>query len=135
MKVIVDTVIWSMALRRSSPDKKITFELSTLIHDQRAVLLGPIRQEVLSGYSESSKFQMLKDKLSFFENEPILDQDYLQAAEFHNICRVKGIQGSHIDYLICACAHRLDSAIYTNDKDFTSFEKVLPIQLHRSGIN
>ena len=135
MKVIVDTVIWSLALRRSHPDEEITNELATLIQDQRVILLGPIRQEVLSGYSESSKFNLLKEKLSFFENEPILDQDYLQAAEFHNTCRSKGIQGSHIDFLICACAHRLEAAIYTNDRDFNSFAKMLSIHLHRCGIN
>ena len=130
MKVIVDSVIWSLALGRSHPDEVITNELATLIQDQRVILLGPIRQEVLSGYSESSKFNLLKEKLSFFENEPILDQDYLQAAEFHNTCRAEGIQGSHIDFLICACAFRIEASIYTNDKDFINFSKVLPIALY-----
>jgi hypothetical protein len=42
--------------------------------------------------------------LSHFENEPILDDDYVQAAQFHNIFRRAGIQGSHPDFLICSCA-------------------------------
>jgi len=92
-------------------------------------MLGPIKQEVLSGYSDQSKFGKLNDKLKYFENTPIIDQDYIQAAMFSNTCRAKGIQGSHIDFLICAVAYRLKSEILTTDKDFSYFVKHIPIQL------
>ena len=77
MKVLVDTPIWSYALR--TPNKEYQNEidqLESLIRDQRALIIGPIRQEILSGYSDLRKFKRLKDKLSFFENTPILDIDY-----------------------------------------------------------
>lgn len=130
MKVIVDTVVWSLALRRSNPDDTIHKELVSLIEDQRILLLGPIRQEVLSGYSDKKQFSRLKEKLSYFENEMILDEDYILAAEFHNKCRVQGIQGSHTDFLICSCAFRLGAQIYTKDNDFSFFKGVLPISLY-----
>ena len=129
MKVIVDTVIWSLALRRKSPDVTIQKQIKSLIKDQRLLIIGPIRQELLSGYSNPVQYLQLKDKMSYFENEAILDQDYVKAAEFHNTCRQKGIQGSHIDFLICACAHRLEAKIFSNDIDFQHYKKYLPISL------
>ena len=62
--------------------------------------MGPIRQEILSGYGDLRKFRKLKEKLSFFENTRIQDIDYELAAEQHNQCRKKGVLGSHIDFLI-----------------------------------
>ena len=64
MKVIVDTPIWSYALRsRKEGYEAYIKEFETLISDQRVVILGPIRQEVLSGYSVKSKFEKLNRKL------------------------------------------------------------------------
>jgi len=130
MKVIVDTVVWSLALRRTDPCAAVGRELASLIEEQRILLLGPIRQEILSGYSEHAHFERLQSKLSFFENQPILDGDYVRAAEYHNTCRRRGIQGSHTDYLICSCASRLQASIYTRDKDFQHYAGVLPISLY-----
>ena len=133
MNVIVDTAIWSLALRRTEPDKNACQELTQLIEEQRVILLGPVRQEILSGYSEESKFELLRSRLSCFDNEPVLDEDYIRAAQHHNLCRRKGVQGSHIDFLICACAVRLQAAIYTSDRDFQQYSKVLPIVLHQEN--
>ncbi|MCF6255411.1 MAG: PIN domain-containing protein [Gammaproteobacteria bacterium] len=130
MKVIVDTPIWSYALRSKKKGYEACVkELETLISDQRVVMLGPIRQEVLSGYSVKSKFEKLNSKLRYFENEQIIDGDYVQAATFSNTCRSKGVQGSHVDFLICAVAFRLKSEIFTTDKDFSHYKKYTPIQL------
>ena len=41
--------------------------LETLIADQRVLIIGAIRQEVLSGYSDLNKFETLKTKLNYFE--------------------------------------------------------------------
>ena len=131
MKVLIDTPIWSYALR--TPNNKFQTEineLTALIKDQRALIIGPIRQEILSGYSDLKKFDDLKEKLSYFENTPVLDSDYESAAELCNKCRKNGIQGSHIDFLICAVAKRQDVPIFTTDKDFTHYQRILSIKLH-----
>ena len=131
MKVLVDTPIWSYALR--TPNNKFqpeVNELTALIKDQRALIIGPIRQEILSGYSDLKKFDDLKEKLSYFENTPILDTDYESAAELCNKCRKNGIQGSHIDFLICAVAKRFDGPIFTTDKDFTHYQRIVSVKLH-----
>ncbi len=67
--------------------------------------------------------------MSFFEITNVSISDYLLAAQFFNSCRAKGIQGSHIDFLICAVAHRLNAHIWTLDQDFDSFQKIIPIKL------
>jgi hypothetical protein len=94
------------------------------------LIIGAIRQEVLSGYSDLNKFETLKTRLSYFENTPILDEDYITAARFYNECRQKGVQGSHIDLLICAVAVRLNIPILTSDKDFGFYQQHLPIKLY-----
>ena len=130
MKVIVDTPIWSYALRSKREGYELHVqEFEALISDQRVVMLGPIRQEVLSGYSNKAKFKKLNNKLRYFENTQIIDDDYVQAAIFSNACRSKGVQGSHIDFLICAVAFRLNSEIFTTDNDFSYYGKHIPIQL------
>ena len=132
MKVLVDTPIWSYALRTPNKDYQNEIDqLASLIRDQRALIIGPIRQEILSGYSDLRKFKKLKAKLSFFENTPIQDIDYESAAEFCNHCRKKGVQGSHIDYLICAVAKRIDVPIFTTDVDFLHYQKVISIKLYQ----
>lgn len=135
MKVLVDTPIWSYALRSKNNNYPTEIDtLSSLIRDQRALIIGPIRQEILSGYSDLRKFRIIKEKLSYFVNTPILDTDYELAAELSNKCRKKGVQGSHIDFLICAVAKRIAIPIFTNDKDFEHYQNIIAVKLfNREG--
>lgn len=94
MKVLVDTCIWSHALRSKKPEFESQVKsLETLIANRRVLIIGAIRQEILSGYSDLNKFELLKTKLSYFENTPILDEDYIIAAKFYNECRQKRRSG------------------------------------------
>lgn len=131
MKVLVDTSIWSYALRSKRKGFGVHVqELEALISDQRVIMIGPVRQEILSGYSDKSKFEKLNSKLRYFQNTQVVDDDYVQAAVFSNLCRSKGIQGSHTDFLISAVAHRLNAAIFTTDNDFVHYSKHVAISLH-----
>ncbi len=60
-----------------------------------------------------------------------MDSDYKSAAEYSNICRGKGIQGSHTDFLICAVSTRLKMQIYTSDQDFVRYSKHIPLSLYQ----
>lgn len=130
MKIIVDTSIWSLALRRK---KKQSFSevkiLESLIDNQRICMLGPIRQEILSGIKDNKQFVQLKDILNAFDDFNITTKDYEKAAEFFNLCRGKGIQGSNTDYLICAVSSNNRFPIFTSDKDFEIYSNHLPITL------
>jgi len=129
MKVLVDTCIWSAALRHKEPDLELSNKLKDLISDGRVSIIGPIRQEILSGISSRKQFHKLKKILSSFEDITLKTEHFEKAAEFSNICRKKGIQGSTIDFLICAVAHLEDLAIFTTDSDFENYSKFLPIEL------
>ena len=133
MKVLVDTSVWSLALRRKNVNDAcgIVRELSQLITDSMVVMVGPVRQEVLSGISREEVFADLKTKLEPFDDLVITTYDYERAAEFNNIYRRNGVHGSHTDFLICAIACNRDLLIYTTDDDFTLYAKLLPIHLYR----
>lgn len=130
MNVLVDTSIWSLALRRKktkshSEFKPLVKELTELIQEDRAVIIGPVRQEILSGIPHQNQFDILKKKLSAFRELRIGSVDYESAAALFNKCRSQGIQGSHIDFLICAVALRNKISIFTIDKDFENYSNSL----------
>jgi len=128
--VLVDTCIWSLALRGNVPKEvAVAEQLSQFIDENQVRIIGPIRQELLSGYTDKNSFERLRQKIQYFPNEPIIDADYESAAEYSNFCRSKGIQGSHTDFLICAVSIRAKFRIYTTDKDFQHYSKHLPISL------
>ncbi len=93
-------------------------------------IIGPIRQELLSGIREQSQFERVREHLRKFPDLQITTDDYEEAASFYNRCRSKGIQGSATDFLICAVATRNDLVIFTDDRDFVNYSKVLPIRLY-----
>jgi predicted nucleic acid-binding protein len=136
MMVLVDTPIWSLALRRSvsalNPREQIlTAALRELIRDRRAKIIGPVRQELLSGIRLQTVFQQVCERLRAFD-EPILETaDYEDAAHTQNHCRTRGIAGSPTDFLICAAAIRRDWQIFSTDHDFTRYASVIPISLYR----
>ncbi len=131
MRILVDTCIWSLALRQSKlKESPPVRELRNLITDHLVEIIGPIRQEIISGIREDAQFKKLKRNLAAFPDIPITTEDYVMAAGFFNLCRAGGIQGSNTDFLICAVAVRCRCAIYTTDRDFSLFAMHLPITLH-----
>jgi len=118
-------------LRRASQSKNpYVEELAELVREGRVVMIGAIRQELLSGVKDAKQFATLRDHLRAFPDLVTETEDFEQAAEFYNKCRAKGIQGSSIDFLICAVAVRRELSIVTTDADFTGYGRILPIQLH-----
>ncbi len=130
--VLVDTSIWSLALRKKEytiKEKAIIKYLAELIRKGLVMMIGPIRQEVLSGISDFTKFQLLRNNLAAFSDFEISTDDYETAAEYFNLCRSKGIQWSHTDFLICSIAKNNNFSIFTLDKDFELYQKYIDIDL------
>ena len=66
MMVLVDTPVWSLALRRKREDlnpqeQHLTQALAELIREGRAQLPGMVRMELLSGIREPERFRKLRD--------------------------------------------------------------------------
>ena len=131
MKILVDTCIWSLAFRRITDSfvKEVQI-LKSLILEKKIQMIGPIRQELLSGIKSEKQFNSLKSHLSAFPDLSITTQDYELAAAFFNICRENGIQGSNTDFLICALSHYYQMPVFTNDADFLQYAKYCPMTLY-----
>jgi predicted nucleic acid-binding protein len=133
MRLVVDTPVWSLLVRR--PGVRSQVEENALRHlrqsarDNDAVLLGAVRQEVLSGMGAVEQYRSVRDRLRAFDDCPLLSNDYEDAAEAFNSCRARGIQGTPVDFLICAVAARLDLPILTLDRDFEHYSAVIDVRL------
>jgi predicted nucleic acid-binding protein len=136
--VLVDTPIWSLALRRRGTafnprEQRLTAALRELIRDGRAQLVGPVRQELLSGIRQVATFKKLRDDLRAFDEPRLEAADYEEAAGMNNQCRARGIAGSAMDFLICAIAFRRDWQVFTTDRDFTRYATTTPLKLYQVG--
>lgn len=130
MKVIVDTSVWSLALRRRRGGESAEARtLRNLVLDRKVQMLGPVRQEILSGVRSTSEFRELRERLASFPDLPLTTEDYVKAVEFFNACRSKGIQGSNTDFLLCSVSWRTTMPIFTTDGDFAAYAGHLPVHL------
>jgi predicted nucleic acid-binding protein len=134
VRVLVDTTIWSLALRRRTDGRnareiRLVKAWEELVRDGRIVLLGLIRQEILSGIGDRRQFEKLRDALAAFPDEVVFTADHVRAAEHFNACRAAGVAGSPVDFLICSAAERLAAPIFTTDLDFSRFTSHIPIHL------
>lgn len=128
----MDTSVWSLALGRNAViDDVYVQELRELIAELRVQMIGPVRQELLSGIHSPKQFNALVDHLRAFPDLDLVSADFECAAECFNVYRKKGVQGSNTDFLICAIAQRHHLPILTTDKDFLLYQQHLPIWQHR----
>ena len=132
MNVLVDTSVWSLALRRKEPKDGVEErELRELLREGRVAMMGVIRQEILSGVHTKQQFTRLRDHLRAFDDLDLEHEDHEHAASCYNRCRAAGVQGGSIDFLICAVALRRKLPVFTKDRDFEQYATVLPLDLHR----
>jgi predicted nucleic acid-binding protein len=134
---LIDTSVWSLALRRRPEDlslleRSTVAELAELIQEGRGRIIGLVRQELLSGIKNPAQYEKLRQTLRAFPDEPIETSDYESAARASNDCRSKGVVVSTVDILICAVSLRRRWSIFTMDPDFKNYARVLPIALHLS---
>lgn len=131
MKVLANTCAWSLALRRrnraalSDAERLMVASLAEAIKDGRIVLIGPIRQEILSGIKDPAQFEKLKSALEAFPDEPLATAHYEEAARLFNLCRSRGVECGPVDILICAAAAREHWSILTLDRGLQRCVEVL----------
>ena len=136
MSVVIDTSVWSLYVRRKRrqlrPDQRGQVEeVRLLIREGRALMPGPIRQELLSGIHDDVAFERIRLLSEGIPDLPLERDDYVEAARLSNRCRDKGVSGAPIDILICAVCLRRDLPVFSADADFDRFESLLRIRRHR----
>lgn len=111
----------------------MTEEWQRLVRAGVVEMIGPIRQELLSGVRSEAQFAKLKEALKPFVDLALDPDDYVEAAACSNRCRAKGIAMSSVDALLCAVSLRRRLALFTQDQDFTRYARMLPLRLHPIG--
>lgn len=134
----MDTPIWSLALRRQSRDLtpeqgQLKSIFAELVRDGRVLIMGPIRQELLSGVREESQFNRLRELLRAFPDLHLKTENFEHAAQMTNLCNSRGIANTPTDMLICAVAQDSDAPVFTLDNDFRNYSRLLPIRLFQPG--
>jgi len=130
MEVLVDTSVWSEYFRKNHDlESDVLNNLKSLVSEGRAILAGTVKQELLSGIREELRFSKLKDLLAPFPTLLATDKDHILAATFFNRCRNREIQGSFVDFLLCAQAYNNHLSLLSTDKDFIHYGSILPIRL------
>jgi hypothetical protein len=120
VRILVDTSVWSLALRRKKePNSCAAALLKEYIEDGEYIcIIGIILQEVLSGVTSKKLFSQLEDHLSAFPMVTLERKDYVRAASLRNSCKKKGVQVGTIDALIAAVCIENDLLLLSTDKDF-----------------
>ena len=125
MKLLIDTSVWSEALRRK--DKSLNSSESVIRkiidNNDEIVVTGIILTEILSGISNPKLFAEIKKILNDFSYLETVKDDYIYAAELRNKCRQKGITAGSYDFLIASVAIRNKLILVTFDKDFINISK------------
>jgi len=131
MKIMIDSCVWSLLLRRrkntalSGDEQQMVASLTDAIQSGRGAIIGPIRQEVLSGIKEVAQFERLRSVLEAFPDEPITTQHYEDAARLFNLCRSRGVECGAVDILLCAVASNERWSILTTDSGLKRCIEVL----------
>ncbi len=129
MSVLVDTSVWSIALRRDRPPPGREIEaLRAAIERGDVCLLGVILQELLQGFPSLDRTHRLAERLSPFPLLSLHRGDYVYAAEIRNRCRAKGLAISTIDAQIAAAAINHRCALLTLDRDFAVVARHFPLR-------
>jgi predicted nucleic acid-binding protein len=135
VNVLVDTCVWSLALRRR-PEHRSAREtaqveaLNAAIERGSVKILGIVRQELLSGIKTRQQFENLREFMDAFPDVEITPEDYIEAAKLGNACFAKGVAPSVVDMLLCAVAIRQVWEIFTTDPDFERYSKILELRLY-----
>lgn len=132
--VLVDTSIWSLALRRRQSalggnERRLVEAWRRLAESGRAALIGAIRQEILSGIAEPEVFDHLRARINALPHLVIGIEQHDLAARLYNRCRSKGIAGSAVDLLICAASVSHEIPLFTNDADFRKLAPLTGLRL------
>ncbi|MBN9462466.1 MAG: PIN domain-containing protein [Burkholderiales bacterium] len=131
MTLLVDTSVWSLALRRDADasEPEVRQLRDALFGSDVVVTTGLILQELLQGFSGP------KARLSIIERFaalPLLQpdrSDHIGAAALRNTCRQAGVQIGTIDALLAQLCIRHDLTLLTTDKDFTHAARHCPLRV------
>jgi len=131
IRLLIDTSVWSEALRRKekSLNSSETLVRRIIENNDEIVIIGIILQEILSGITNQKQFSEIESILSDFAYIDITKEDYIHAAELRNKCKQKGITAGSFDFLIASVAIKNKLTLVIYDKDFINICKYTELKI------
>jgi predicted nucleic acid-binding protein len=131
MTLLVDTSVWSLALRRDGPieTREVAALREALDGADSVVTTGLVLQELLQGFSGPKAKEAIIER---FGALPLIQpdrQDHIAAAEVRNACRRGGVQIGTIDALLVQLCGRYEMTLLSSDKDFANAVRHVPFRL------
>jgi len=131
MTLLVDTSVWSLALRRDGAvaTPEVAALREAIEGSDVVVTTGLVLQELLQGFNGPKDRQAIMDR---FGALPLIQpdrEDHVAAAEVRNACRRSGVQMGTIDALLIQLCGRHDLTLLSADKDFSNAAAFVPFKL------
>ena len=127
--VLVDTSVWSLALRSGGRPSLEVDKLRKAIERGRVVLLGIVVQEILQGFRHDRDVRRVAKQLEAFPLLQLSRDDNVAAAALHRACARRGIAAATVDCHIASAAIRHRCTLLTADEDFEHIARVAPLRL------
>lgn len=131
MALLVDTSVWSLALRRDGDvdAPEVRALVDALSGADSVVTTGIVLQELLQGFSGPKAKLQIIERLSVL---PLIQpdrEDHIAAADIRNLCRRAGVQVGTIDALLIQLCGRYELTLLTTDLDFTHARQHVPFRI------
>jgi predicted nucleic acid-binding protein len=131
VSVLVDTSVWSLALRRDvvAAAPEVVALRDALLGAAQVFTTGLIVQELLQGFAGPRARADLIERLSalaFLKPDRV---DHIEAADVRNACRRHGVQVGTIDALLIQLCRRHDLLLLSADHDFQAAAKHVEFRL------
>ena len=131
MNVLVDTSVWSLALRRTpaSSAPEVETLARCLERQDLIVTTGLVIQELLQGFQGPVQQKKISRDFSLLPVIMPEVEDHVEAAALRNHCRRRGVQVGTIDALLARLAIRHGLHLLTADRDFEAMARHCPLAL------
>jgi predicted nucleic acid-binding protein len=133
VSLLVDTSVWSLALRRDVVAKlpEVQALAEALAGSRQVVTTGLVLQELLQGFSGPKAKEALLARFSALASIQPDRDDHIAAAELRNTCRRRGVQVGTIDGVLMQLALRYELTLLSTDGDFAQAARHVPFSLWR----
>ena len=125
MTLLVDTSVWSLALRRDTEaeEPEVQALKDALAGADVVITTGLVLQELLQGFAGAKASQQIVERFSALGLIQPDREDHIAAADLRNSCRRAGVQLGTVDALIAQLCIRHEAVLLSADKDFAHAAK------------
>jgi predicted nucleic acid-binding protein len=135
VSLLVDTSVWSLALRRDAPTAapEVQALADALAGTEVVVTTGLILQELLQGFNGHKAGAAIVERFAAIALLQPDREDHVAAAELRNQCRRAGVQLCTVDALIAQLCIRHGLQLLTTDQDFVHAAKHCELKVWTSA--